>query len=178
MEFHCTLVLSLYGQSVEVSFEKTKKHQLKTSTSGRAPASLESPPPNSGVPVGLSDVVTPLTLTHIVETTPRQPKRNPARCLHFPLLLILCLNPPSRSARIIHPGHTSSKSPEQGKKGNMLIGVMTSWLLVIITVKKCTENFSRDILSVCYSKVQHRGIKDQCHELRSIIKKKTAGLRG
>lgn len=157
------------GQSVEANFEKTKQNI-------RSCIPIIPPTPISGVSVGLSDVVTPLTLTHIVETTPRQPKRNPARYLHFALLLLLRLNPPSRSART--PGHTSSKLPEQGKKGNMLIGVKTSWLLVIITVKKCTENFSRDILSVCPSKLRHWGIKDQCGELRSIIKKKTARLRG
>lgn len=62
---------------------------------------------------------------------------------------------PPASQPTLTPGHTSSESPEQGKKGNMLIGVMTSWVLVIITVKKCTENFSRDILSVCPSELRH-----------------------
>lgn len=91
-----------------------------------------------------------LTVTQVVETTPLQPKRNPARCLHFTLLLLLCLSSHPYGAHallIIHPLNPLSRT----KKRKTLIGVMTSWLLVLITVKKCTENFSPDILSALTS---------------------------
>lgn len=59
------------------------------------------PTTHIGVPVCLSDVG---TVTHVVETTPRQLKRNPARCLHFARPPLLFSYPP-------FPDRASSRSP-------------------------------------------------------------------
>lgn len=50
-------------------------------------------PPSAHIRVAvcLSDVV---TVTHVVETTPQQPKQNPARRLRFALPLLLFSYPP------------------------------------------------------------------------------------
>lgn len=133
------------GQSVDAHFEKKISPKLQALQAGLLHRHNPHHPYQGARRCGNA-----LTVTQVVETTPLQPKRNPARCLHFTLLLLLCLSTHPYGAHvllIIRPLNPLSRT----KKRKTLIGVMTSWLLVIITVKKCTENFSPDILSALTS---------------------------